>query len=147
MLGMDLSLSTILVVYGDSSVSICRGSCGGSDHCAWPEVTSPEVTGLFPLLFPRPCSRTFFSSTFFRNFCFPIFLVLFSSYYFPVFCFRTFFPYFFYSTFFPYYFPVLFQKSRRLKSNVLKYQLVVFLVHVVISQFIFLAEKPLKRHQ
>jgi hypothetical protein len=27
-----------------------------------------------------------------------------------------------------------------LKSNVLKYQLVVFLVHVVISQFMFLAE-------
>jgi len=30
----------------------------------------------------------------------------------------------------PYFFPVLFQTSRRLKSNVLNYQLVVFLVHV-----------------
>jgi hypothetical protein len=36
--------------------------------------------------------------------------------------------------------------SRRLKSNVLKYQLVVFLVHVVITQFIFLAGYPFKRH-
>jgi hypothetical protein len=48
--------------------------------------------------------------------------------FFPVFV----FPYLFPSTFFSrtiflqYYFPVLFQKSRRLKSNVLKYQWVVF---------------------
>ena len=48
--------------------------------------------------------------------------------------------------FFPYHFPVFFQKSRRLKSNVLKYQLVVFIVHVVITQFKFLAEYPFKRH-
>jgi hypothetical protein len=34
-----------------------------------------------------------------------------------------------------------------LKSNVLKYQLVVFLVHVVIAQFMFLAEYPFKRHR
>jgi hypothetical protein len=34
-----------------------------------------------------------------------------------------------------------------LKSNVLKYQWVVFLVRVVISQFMFLAEYPFKRHQ
>ena len=27
------------VVYGDGQISICGGSCGGSDHCAWPEVT------------------------------------------------------------------------------------------------------------
>ena len=61
---------------------------------------------------------------------------------FPYFYSRTFFPYFFFS----YYFPVLFQTSSRLKSNVLKYQLVVFLVHVVIAQFMFLAEYPFKRH-
>jgi hypothetical protein len=49
--------------------------------------------------------------------------------------------------FFPlYYFPLLFQMSRRLKSNVLKYQLVVFVVYVVIAQFMFLAEYPFKRH-
>ena len=52
--------------------------------------------------------------------------------------FFTYFPVLFSCTFFPYFFPsilfpVLFQKSRRLKYNVLKYQLVVFLVHVVIS--------------
>jgi hypothetical protein len=33
-----------------------------------------------------------------------------------------------------------------LKSNVLKYQLVVFLVQVVLTQFMFLAEYPFKRH-
>ena len=32
------------VVYGYSLGHICRGSWGGSDHCAWPEVTWPEVT-------------------------------------------------------------------------------------------------------
>ena len=58
---------------------------------------------------------------------------------------RIFSPYFFFRTLFPVLFsrnisPVLFQKSRRLKSNVLNYQLVVFLVHVVIAQFMFLAE-------
>ena len=114
-----------------------------------------------PYFFPRP----FFSHTFFPYFPPPriicpvffayFFSILFSSYYFPV-CFfsyffsRTFFPhiFFLYSPppylfpviLFPYYFPALFQKSRRLKSNVLIYQLVVFLVHVVISQFMFLAE-------
>jgi hypothetical protein len=36
--------------------------------------------------------------------------------------------------------------SRRLKSNVLKYQLVVFLEHVVIAQVMFLAEYSFKRH-
>jgi hypothetical protein len=45
----------------------------------------------------------------------------------------------------PYYFPVLFPMSQRLKSNVLRYQLVVFLEHVVITQFMFLAEYPFKR--
>ena len=66
-----------------------------------------------------------------------------------------FFPYFFFTYFFPvlfspvllfpvpfspYYFPVLFKKSRGLKFNVLKSQLVVFLIHVIIAQFTFLAE-------
>jgi hypothetical protein len=36
--------------------------------------------------------------------------------------------------------------SRRLKSNVLKYQLVVFLENVVIVQVMFLAEYSFKRH-
>ena len=72
-----------------------------------------HVTGRGPVL-PYYFSRTF------------------SPYFFP----RTFspvliFPYYYFSYFFPvffslYYFPVLFQKSRRLKSNVLKYQWVVF---------------------
>ena len=64
----------------------------------------------FPVLFSRTFSRTFFFSYFF--------FVLF-----PVLFFRDFF-----SFFFPYYFTVLFQTLRRLKSNVLKYQWVVFLV-------------------
>jgi hypothetical protein len=34
------------VVYGDGQISICGGSCGGSDHCAWPELTWPEVTSV-----------------------------------------------------------------------------------------------------
>jgi hypothetical protein len=46
----------------------------------------------------------------------------------------------------PYYLPVLFPMSRRLKSNVLKYQLVVFLENVVIVQVMFLAEYSFKRH-
>ena len=29
-----------IVVYGHGQSHICGGSCGGSDHCAWPEVTS-----------------------------------------------------------------------------------------------------------
>ena len=105
----------------------------------WPEVTSPEVTWLFPRIFSR--ILPYFIFTYF-------FPVLFHRIFFRTFCSCTFFPYFFPRTFFPrifflvhffsYYFPVLFQKSRPLKSNVLKYQLVVFLEHVVITQFMFL---------
>ena len=36
----------MIVVYGDGQSRICGGSCGGSDHCAWPEVTWPEVTSV-----------------------------------------------------------------------------------------------------
>ena len=39
-------ICTMPVVYGDSSVIICGGSWGGSDHCAWPDVTWPEVTSV-----------------------------------------------------------------------------------------------------
>jgi hypothetical protein len=76
-----------------------------------------------------------------------IYIMSVASIFFPVFLFScTFFPYLLFLYFFPrtifftYYLPVIFQKSQRLKSNVLKYQLVVFLVHIVISQFMFLAE-------
>jgi hypothetical protein len=34
------------VVYGDGQSRICGGSCGGSNHCAWPKVTWPEVTSV-----------------------------------------------------------------------------------------------------
>jgi hypothetical protein len=89
---------------------------------AWPEVTSPVVTWLFPYLFPY----------------FPVFFPLFFSYFFSSY---FFFPYFFSRTYFSRtIFPVFFKNSRCLKSNILKYQLVVFLVHVVIAQFMFLAE-------
>ena len=138
---------------------VFEGDRGGSDHCAC--LTRSNVTGrhvTFPL--------TFFSAYFFFHTFFPYFFsrnffhVHFSPYFSPrsfsrtcfppYYFFVVYFPYFFLS-FFPvvfsrtifllyYFFSVLFQKSRRLKSNVLNYQLVVFLVHVVIAQFIFLAE-------
>ena len=96
----------------------------------------------FPYLFPLFFSRTFFPvfPPFFpRTFSYR---TIFFTYYFPVLFFfvlfsRTFIPYFYPVLlsrifFLPYYFvPVLFQKSRGLKSNVLKYQWVVFLVHVL----------------
>ena len=83
------------------------------------------TSALFQIIF-----FLFYPVLFFRNFCPVIFFPYFSPLYF----------------FFPYHFPVFFQKSRCLKSNVLKYQLVVFIVHVVITQFKFLAEYPFKRH-
>ena len=81
---------------------------------AWPEVTWHFPLLFFPYLFPV----LFFLILFFRTF---------SPNFSPVFFFDFFF--LFFPFFFPYYFTVLFQKSRRLKSNVLKYQWVVFLVH------------------
>ena len=75
-------------------------------------------------------------SQYFDIFCFFLF-VLFCYLFFFVLFFRILFPLYFFPR---NYFPVLFQTSRRLKSNVLKYKLVVFLVHVVITQFMFLAE-------
>ena len=117
------------VVYGDEQSHIG----GGSDHCAC--LIGSDVTG----------SNMTFSPTFFPQF--PVlFPVLFFRTFFPRILFLVLFPPYFPRTFFPYYFPVLFQKSRRLKYNVLKYQLVVFLVHVVIRQFMFLAKYPFKRH-
>jgi hypothetical protein len=119
----------------------------------------------FPYFFPRTLSRIFFLYffpyflfvLFFRTFFlffFPFFfLVLFPVLFFPTFFYLTYFPVlftprtFFSRTFlFPYYLPVPFPMSRRLKSNVLKYQLVVFLEHVVITQVMFLAEYSFKRH-
>ena len=97
----------------------------------------------------RPCPALLFFRTFFLYFSprtfFPFYfflVLLFPVLLFPYFFSRIFFPYFF----FPLFFSVLFQKLRRLKSNVLKYQWVVFLVHVDITQFMFLAEYPFKRH-
>jgi hypothetical protein len=44
------------VVYGYSSGRICRGSWGGSDHCAWPEVPWPEATSVtWPEVTPFTC--------------------------------------------------------------------------------------------
>ena len=69
-------------------------------------------------------------------------------YFFTIFFFRTFFlvlisrifcSSIFSRTIFPYFF-------KSLKSNVLKYQWVVFLVHIVTTQFMFLAGYPFKRH-
>ena len=133
-------LYKIHVIYNIQN-HICGGSCGGSDCAhAW-----PEVTGRGPVRKSRDCFPYFpvlFTPYFFSRTIFPYFSPrTFSNYFIFVFpYFFIFFPVFFPSTFFPVFFPVLFQKSRRLKSNVLKYQLVVFLVHVVISQFMFLAE-------
>ena len=108
------------------------GDCAGDRTIAhdqkWRHRKSRDCSPyFFPVLVPVLFFPVLFSV---------IFVSLFFSYFFP----RIIFPYsvfvlfsriFFNSTFFPYYFPVLFQKSRRLKSNVLKYQLVVFLVHVL----------------
>ena len=115
------------VVYWDSSVSICGESCGGSDHSAWPEVTSPEVTWLFPLLFPRifpyffPSffSRTFFPGLFFSHTFYFLFWVLF-----PVLFFRffLFYPYFFFVLF-----PVLFYRTF---SNVATFEIQRFDISV-----------------
>ena len=121
-----------------------EGDREGSDHCACLTGSDrkrpcPEVTWLFALLFSPYFPVLFFPILFFRTFFPPYFFSrTFSNYFVPVF-----FP----VLFSPYSFsPVLFPMSRRLKSNVLKYQLVVFLEHVVIAQFMFLAEYPFKRH-
>ena len=131
----------------------------------------PEITLLFTIFFPVLFYLYFFPRTIFPYFFVPYFFS--PTFFFRHFCFVPFFSYVFLSSsirmwarlfspdflpvyfcpyfflpilFFPYYFPVIFQKSRRLKSNVLKYQLVVFIVHVVITQFMFLAEYPFKHH-
>ena len=126
---------------------------------------------LFPVLFfPVVFSPYYFSRT-----CFPIFFHVFLFlYFFPYFLFFLFFSVFFcfFRTNFPFFFwyffprnffhvffscnvfprtyfscsilPYFFQKLPL--SYVLKYQWVVFLVHVVITQFMFLAEYSFKRH-
>ena len=133
-------LDEVVVAYGHSSVIICRGATRSnrkwrdrkwrqSRDRKWRHRKSRGLSPYFPVFF---------------------FTYFFFSYFFPVFFSRTLFSriffYFFFPYFFRYYFPVLHQKSGRLKSNVLKYQWVVFLVRVVISQFMFLAEYPFKRH-
>ena len=119
-------------------------------HVTFPPYFFPVL--FFRTFFPVPFFLTFFPRTFFSHNFFPVLLFpyffLFPAFFSPVIFSRNFpplyllfpvlySPYFFFI--FLYYFSVLFQKSRRLKSNVLKYQLVVFLVHVVIAQFMFLA--------
>ena len=71
-------------------------------------------------------------TVFFYHIFFPYFFPCIN---FPYFLFLYFFP----RTIFPYFF-------KSLKSNVLKYQWVVFLVHIVTTQFMFLAGYPFKRH-
>ena len=104
----------ISVVYGDGQSRICGGAMRSYRKWyrahAWPEVTSPEVTWLFP--------RTFFSRTFFPLLFFPVFL---PRTFIPVLVFpvlfppvlpppRTFFPYFSPVPFFPYFFSCTFSK-------------------------------------
>ena len=159
---------------GSCAISALVGPFSPEVTVTWPEETlSGLTTVFFPVLFsPYFFPRTFFPVLFFSVLFFSVlfFFVLFSPYFFyPYFCPRTFFSrIFFFFTFFPYFFPlffflyffsrtfflpyylfpVLFQKSWRLKSNVLKYQWLFFLVHntVVITQFMFLAEYSFKRH-
>ena len=116
----------------------------------------------FRTFFPRPFFPALVvSRTFSPYFLFPVLLspVNFFSYYFSVifsrnffsrtFLSRNIFPYIFFRTFFPVFFsPVLFSStfSKVATTNVLIYQWVVFLVHVVITQFMFLVEYPFKRH-
>jgi hypothetical protein len=118
----------------------------GSDKDTWPEDVLPGLTifshtssppYFFPIFFSPYFFPVFFSpvlfSLYFSRIVFPYFFsyffgVFFSLNFFPIFVFFVlFFPYFFSPVFFsPYYFRVLFQKSRILKSNVSKYQWVVF---------------------
>jgi hypothetical protein len=132
---------------------------GGSDHCAVLTRRGPvrKSRDFSTLLFFPYFPVLFFPVLFFRTFFSVLFQIIFSHTFFPPYYFKLFFPvlfffvlfprtFFFLYFFSPYYFPVLFPMSRRLKSNVLKYQLVVFLEHVVIAQFMFLAEYPFKRH-
>ena len=116
------------------------------------DVTRSHVT--FPLtFFPYFFPGIFFPSTFFPVLfprTFSNYFISISSYFFPPYFFPVhFFPVLFFprTLLLPFYFPVLFPMSRRLKSNVLKYQLVVFLEHVVITQFMYLAEYSFKRHR
>ena len=132
----------MLVVYEDSSSRICGGS-RGSDHCACltgsdvtrsdvNQMTGSDITG----------SHVIFSHAF-PPYFFPYFVpVLLIPKKIHIFFSCTFFP----RIVFPYYFPILFQMSRRLKSNVLKSQSVVFLEYVVIAQAMLLAEYSFKRH-
>ena len=88
------------VVYKWVSLSICGGAMRSYRKWyrahAWPEVTSPKVTWLFPSIL----SPYFFSRTFFPYFFSSFFFVPFSLTFFPVLFIPVFFPRRFFSQFF-----------------------------------------------
>jgi hypothetical protein len=137
-------LIELLVVYGYEQISIWGGTTGSDTvrmlDQKWRHQKSRDFSPyFFSVFFSRYLiPQYFFSPYFFKLFYFYFLVLFFPVHFFPV----LFFPR---TLFLPFYFPVLFPMSRRLKSNVLKYQLVVFLEHVVITQFMFLAEYPFKR--
>ena len=135
----------------------------GSDKVTWPEELLSGLTIFSHTSSPRTFFPYFFSRTFFPYFFLP--------YYFPGFFSRVIFPYyfgvffslnffhifFFYVTFFSVLFftriflTVLFSrtfsKSRDFWNPTFQnISELFFLVHVVITQFMFLAEYPFKRH-
>ena len=146
-------LIELLVVYGYEQISIWGGTTGSDTvrmlDQKWRHQKSRDFSlYFFSVFFFRYLFPQYFFPPYFFPVLFQIILFLFPRTFFS----RTFSPYIFSRIFFPrtlllpFYFPVLFPVSRRLKSNVLKYQLVVFLEHVVIAQFMYLAELSFKRH-
>ena len=134
----------------------------GSDKVTWPEDVLPGLTifshtssppyffpiFFFPYFFPVFFSPVLFS-LYFSRIVFRIFFRIFLGYFFPLFFSPyLFFSYFFFRTFFhPYFFPVLFFKSREFWNPTFQnISELFFLVHVVMTQFMFLAEYPFKRH-
>ena len=123
-----------------------------------------RIEGDRTILFSRTFFPVFFLVLFFTvlfspvlfipvRFTLTFFFVLFGSIFFPVFLFScTFFPYFLLPYFFPpyYFFHVLFTRnfSKVATFEIQRFKISVsfFLVHIIISQFMFLAEQPFKRH-
>ena len=142
-------LIELLVVYGYEQISIWGGTTGSDTvrmlDQKWRHQKSRDFSPyfFFRIFFRYLFPQYFFPRTF-SNYFISISSYFFSPYFFPV----HFFPVLFFprTLLLPFYFPVLFPMSRRLKSNVLKYQLVVFLEHVVITQFMYLAKYSFKRH-
>jgi hypothetical protein len=142
---------------GNGTISALVGPFSPEMTVTWTEEALSGITFIPILFFPYFLFPVLFSP----YFLFPVLLspVIYFSYYFPVifsrtffsrnFFFRTVFPYIFFRTFFPriFFSRTIFQYfSKNATTNVLIYQWVVFLVHVVITQFMFLVEYPFKRH-